>query len=170
MGPSDLKDQMGFPSRSDRQWRLESVDPMNTLSPTIAAEDLTAAPVLKVQSSAGFSGKAPSARPVSWGLPRNMGQSAPRTADANANASHPRRRIHGRAMLMMPIRFAVPSHVAMELIRVRTKGVGSRWDRDCAVSGRSDPVRNPNRVSAWNRSEACRLVPMGGAWIRRRGP
>src|SRR5437667_9025927 len=42
----------------------------------MAAEDLTAPPVLKLQSEPNFSGKLPSATPSSAEPPRNMGQSA----------------------------------------------------------------------------------------------
>src|SRR5205823_1899570 len=53
-----------------------SPEPMNTRPSTIAADDLTGPPVLKLQSSDNLSGKVPVATPVSAGLPRNIGQLA----------------------------------------------------------------------------------------------
>src|SRR5256885_8154771 len=50
---------------------------MNTRPSTIAAEDLTGPPVLKLQSNDNLSGKAPEATPVRAGLPRNIGQFVP---------------------------------------------------------------------------------------------
>src|SRR5437867_12740505 len=44
---------------------------------TMAADDLTGPPVLKLQRSDNLSGKVPAATPVSAGLPRNIGQLAP---------------------------------------------------------------------------------------------
>src|SRR6266536_60639 len=49
---------------------------MKTRPSTIAADDLTGPPVLKLQSSDNLSGRFPAATPVSAGLPRNIGQLA----------------------------------------------------------------------------------------------
>src|SRR6266536_2157983 len=45
---------------------------MKTRPPTIAADDLTGPPVLKLQSSDNLSGRFPAATPVRAGLPRNI--------------------------------------------------------------------------------------------------
>src|SRR5207244_6407999 len=63
-----------------------SPEPMKTRPPTIAADDFTGPPVLKLQSSDNLSGRIPAATPVSAGLPRNIGQSAPLDAALPASS------------------------------------------------------------------------------------
>ena len=56
----------------------------------MAAEDLTAPPVLKVHTVANLSGKLPSATPSRAGPPRNMGHSAARAPLAHKHSrAHP---------------------------------------------------------------------------------
>src|SRR5688572_32840449 len=85
MGPSDLNDHTGLPSARLRQCRFESPEPKKTLPPTMAGEDFTSAPDLKVHLSVGLVGTLASATPVSCGLRRNIGQSVAARARETAH-------------------------------------------------------------------------------------
>src|SRR6266568_1506948 len=83
---------------------------MNTRPSTIAADDLTGPPVLKLQSSDNLSGRFPAATPVRAGLPRNIIQPAASLAAA-----------------LLPSRLFDAPEVATRIVAVAAKIQVAEW-------------------------------------------